>query len=147
MQGPRPYLCVFPSTWYADDAVPKTNPGGKLCLLRMWCSPGFTFTPWAPSARERRRRRPWKSNNGAAVAMTDRWTTVARASVERRLGGGALYMERERDRRAVRQQHARAQRKLVVVLGLNRDCFSHARRLADSDPWSKVIFHEITLKH
>lgn len=96
MQGPRPYLCVFPSTWYADDAVPKTNPGGKLCLLRMWCSPGFTFTPWAPSARERRRRRPWKSNNGAAVAMTDRWTTVARASVERRLGGGALYMERER---------------------------------------------------
>jgi len=35
MQGPRPYFSVFPSTWYADDAVPKTKPGGKFSLVRL----------------------------------------------------------------------------------------------------------------
>ena len=67
MQGPRPYLSVFPSTWYADDAVPKTKPGGKLCLVRLPWSPGM---PCAPSASRETARSPWRSN-GARVAMTE----------------------------------------------------------------------------
>ena len=66
MQGPRPYLSVFPSTWYADDAVPKTKPAGKLSLVRLPWSPGMEC---APSARERERSL-WRSN-GARVAMME----------------------------------------------------------------------------
>lgn len=72
MQGPRPYLCVFPSTWYADDAVPKTKPVGKLFLVSSSCTPGAELLPWAPSARERTtRRRRNGAAAAAAVAMTD----------------------------------------------------------------------------
>lgn len=33
MLGPRPSLSAMPSTWYADAAVPNTNPFGKLRRL------------------------------------------------------------------------------------------------------------------
>lgn len=33
MEGPLPSLSAMPSTWYADDAVPNTNPVGKSARL------------------------------------------------------------------------------------------------------------------
>lgn len=70
MQGPLPYLLAFPSTWYADDAVPKTNPAGKLSRVR------FVFSPTLPCALSAmdRTRRPWRSrtSNGGVVSMLER---------------------------------------------------------------------------
>lgn len=46
MEGPRPLVDAAPSTWYADVAVPNTNPLGNDARL----SPPTPLAPFAPAA-------------------------------------------------------------------------------------------------